>query len=334
MGPMSDLGGASLDPFAGGNDPGLELKKRGMPWPVYLAAGIALLAVLGFFFFKSGQNRKKRAQHAEFMEQFVEFEKKTANDFWRCLFGKEGDGRRYNEPSQLNGAIETALYADPKTFPDKVSKECVPKALDASAKAAKLNPPSGANYEPAIKKYSEALAALANTINTWSEGAGKRVEVKLRENKVVSAGETWSTTADLKKADPAAWQYDVFLHCAVPEIDSMKETQNLLEYLAKRCTENKSMGFKIDPEFLTKLREKCIPAAQEVPAKAPATFKKTFEKFAAEYDRLAQAWGSCFRKMSKEAKKDDLEQFDRAWVDSVNFSTEIRKIGAENLKDE
>lgn len=327
------------DPFAVGGspglpDPGMELKKGGLPWPVYLAIGIALMAGIGFMLFRSSQNRQKRLLHANFMQEFVDFEKKSVNEFWKCLFGKDADGRRWNEPSQLNGAIESALYADPKTFPEKVSGTCVKKALDASAAATKLNPPAGYGYEAAIKKYSESIAALANTLNTWSESAGKRVEVKLRENKVVTAGETWSTTADLKKPDPLAWQYDVFLHCALPEIDTLKDTQAVLETLAKRCTNNSKMGFKIDSEFLGKLRDKCIPAAQEAPTKAPATFKKTFEKFAAEYDRLAQAWGSCFRAMNKEAKKDDLDQFDKAWVDSVNSSTDIRKIGSENLKDD
>ena len=40
------------------------------------------------------------------------------------------------------------------------------------------------------------------------------------------------------------------------------------------------------------------------------------------------------RKKSKESKKDDLEQFDKAWVDSVNASTKIRKIAKDNLPDE
>ena len=38
--------------------------------------------------------------------------------------------------------------------------------------------------------------------------------------------------------------------------------------------------------------------------------------------------------MTKESKKDDLEQFDKAWVESVNASSKIRKVAKENLPDE
>ena len=38
--------------------------------------------------------------------------------------------------------------------------------------------------------------------------------------------------------------------------------------------------------------------------------------------------------MNKESKKDDLEQFDKAWIESINASTKIRKIAKENLPEE
>ena len=114
----------------------------------------------------------------------------------------------------------------------------------------------------------------------------------------------------------------------------MKDGQELLEFLASKCTENKAKGWKTDTEFLAKVRDTCIAEAQEITTKTPATFKATFTKFSPDFDRLSQAWGTCLRKMTKESKKDDLEQFDKAWVDSVNASTKIRKIAKENLPDE
>lgn len=340
-GAMSDLGSPQDEvsnlPGVGsafGYDPGAELKKKGLPWPAYLAFGIAALAVIGFLAYRSHKSREQRKLHVAFLEQLQDYEKNQVNGFWRCLFGKEGDGRRFNQAEQLNNQLEAALYADPKSFPEKVSGECVKKALDASRKVRDFSPPAPAVYEQSLDEYGKALAGLANSLNTWAEGAGKRVETKLRENKISSAGDAWSATDNPNKADPAAWQYDTFLHCSVPNLDKMKDAQELLEFLASQCTENKAKGWKSNPEFLAKLRDKCIPEAQEVPTKTPATFKATFNKYGAEYERMSQAWGMCLRKMTKESKKDDLEQFDKAWVESVNASTKLRKVAKENLPDE
>lgn len=328
------LGGGLPGGFGGGPDPADALKKKGLPWPVYLAIGIALLAVFGFLGFRSYQGRQKRKLHVAFMEQFADYEKNQVNGFWRCMFGKDGDGRRFNAPEALNAAIESSLFADVKGFPQKVTDECVPKALKAGKAIKDFSPPPPAEYETVLDSYGKAMAGLANTLGIWAEGAPKRIETRLREDKIKTAGETWSTTANVNKADPLAWQYDKFLHCSVPEIDKLKDSQALLDFLASKCINNPSKGQKVDVEFLAKIRDTCIPEAQEAPAKAPATFKGTFNKFASDFDRMSQAWGSCFRKLNKESKKDDLEGFDRAWVEAVNASTAIRKTGAEQLKEE
>ncbi len=323
---MSDFDGG-LGGF--GADPGEALKKKSLPWPVYLAIGIVLLAVIGLLGAHEVSKRNKRKLHVAFMEQYLAFEKDQVNLFWRCLFGKDGDGRRFASPEALNAAMESALFADFKEFPTKVTSECVPKALKASKAINDLNSPP--EYKTALDEYGKALAGLANTINVWAEGAPKRVETRQRESKITQAGETWSTTANVNKADPDAWRYDKFLHCSIPDIDKLKDGQALLEFLASKCIAKK--GQAIDMEFLGKVRDTCIPEAQEAPAKAPATFKGTFNKFAADFDRLAQAWGSCFRKMNKESKKDDLEQFDKAWVESLNSSTAVRKVGKDQLSE-
>ena len=336
MGPMSNLGGGlpgsdgSQLPGYSVGDPGAELKGKGMPWPVYLLIAIVAVAGIGYLGLRSVQNRNKRKLHVTFMESFAAFEKDQVGAFWKCMFGKDGDGRRFNAPEQLNMSIETNLYSDPKTYPEKVSSECVKKAMLATSRVKDLSPP--AEYETAVDEYGKALAALANTLNTWAESAPKRVEIKLREKKIDDAGNAWSTTANVNKAEPAAWLYDKFLHCAVPEIDKFKDTQGLLEFLADKCVQKK--GKEIDQAFIGKLRDTCIPESQEEPAKAPPTFKGTFNKFSGEYDRMAQAWGFCFRKMNKESKKDDLQQVDQAWVTWLNSSTGVRKIGAAFLKDE
>lgn len=312
-----------------GAEPDVSLQKKSLPWPVYLAIAIAILAGLAFMGFRSYQNRQKLKKHIGFMETFQDFEKDKVGAFWKCLFGKEGDGRRFNSPEALNMQIETALYSDPKTFPEKVNNECVPKLLKASKGVTEVDPLP--EYQAAVDTYAKTLAGLANTLQVWAEGAPKRVETKLREQKVAKAGSAWSTTANPNKADSEAWQYDKFLHCAVPEIDKLKDSQALLEFLATKCVQRK--GQDVDTAYLAKLRDTCIPEAQEAPAKQPPTFKGTFNKYGADYERMEPAFNSCFRKMNKDAKKDDLVQFDQAWVDWINGSSGVRGVGLHAMCD-
>lgn len=326
---MSNLDGGfePLSPLSG--DPGAELKGKGTPWPVYLAVGLAALGGVGFFGLRSYQNREKRKVHVAFMQEFAEFEKNDVDKFWRCLFSsKEASGRRFNTPEQVTGQLEGELMKGPKEFPEKVSSECIPMLTTAVKKMKDFTPVPPADYDAALDKYGKALAGLANAFTAWGEGAPKRVESQIRLNKITTAGSAWQN-ANPKKPDPEALRFDKFMRCAVPDIDKMKEGQELLVFLAGKC-----VGKKTDPAFLDKIRDKCIPEAQEAPAKAPPTFAKTQQKLSAEYDREDQAWGSCFRGMNKASKKDDLAGVGRAWTEAVNSGTEVRKIGADLLKDE
>ena len=338
MGSMSELDGGlpGGDALPGGGfnfgpDPADALKKKSLPWPVYLAIALAVLAGGAFVGFKSYQNRQKVKLHIAFMEGYQEFEKNQVGAFWKCLFGKDGDGRRFNSPEALNAQLEGQLFGDPKSYPEKVNNDCMPKALKASKNVKELSPPPPPEYDEALDKYSKSVSALANTLGVWVEGAPKRLETQEKEQKVKSAGETWSTTANPAKAESGAWQYDKFLHCAFPDIDKLKDSQALMELIATKCVQKK--GQELDQVFLAKLRDTCIPEAQEAPAKQPANFKATFNKFSADYDRMTQAFGFCFRKMKKETKKDDLAQFDQAWADWINGSSAVRSVAQKSLCD-
>jgi hypothetical protein len=327
---MSNLDGG-LPPFSPlSGDPGAELKGKGVPWPVYLAIGLAVAGAIGFVVLRSYKGREKRKVHVAFMETFADFEKNDVAKFWRCLFNtKDADARRFNTPDQMTAQLEQALMTDPKNFPEKVNTECIPMLAPSMKKMKDFTPVPPADYDAALDKYSKALGGLANAFTAWGEGAPKRVESQIQLNKITSAGSAWQQTGNPKKPDPDALRFDRFMRCAVPDLDKMKDGQALLEFLAGKC-----VGKKTDPAFLDKLRDKCIPEAQEAPAKAPPTFGKVLEKLGAEYDREDQAWGSCFRSMRKASKKDDLAGVARAWTESVNAGTEVRKVGAALLKDE
>ena len=324
---MQNLDGGLSNSFS--PDPQVDLRGKGPPWPVYLAISLLFVIGAGFLGVRSYQNRNLRKQHAAFMQQFAEYETTDVNAFWRCLFGKEGDARRFNSPESLNNALETQLQIDPKEYPSKVQGECKGKALTAAKKIKDFSPTPPLVYDTALVTYERALSGLANAIDGWAEGAPKRVETMLQEKAVKTAGDAWSGTQNPRKPEPSALKYDKFLRCAVPGLEKMKDGQELLVFLAGKC-----VGRKIDPDFLAKLRETCIPQSQEAPTKTPPGFGPVLVKLVQDYDRESQAWDACFREVRKASKKDDLVAFDKTWVESVNASSEIRKLGKENLKDD
>lgn len=296
-------------------------------WMLGAVAIATLLAVMGI---RSHQNRQKLKGHVAFMEGYVEFEKVQVGAFWRCLFGKDGDGRRFDSPDRLNATLESALFADPQTYPEKVTGDCVPIAFKAAEGVRDLS--TLPEYREALDRYGKSVTAMASALQGWGEGVPKRVEVRLREQRVTTAGETWSTTANLDKADPVAWQYDQFLHCAVPDIDNFSDGKALLEFIASKCV--RQNGKDIDVAFLNKLRDTCVPEAQQAPLKALTTFKATFNKYALDYDKLSQAFNSCFRKLLKQSpNNDDLTQFDNAWAEWISASSAVRKVAVSGLCD-
>lgn len=226
-------------------------------------------------------------------------------------------------------ALESALFTDPRAYPARVTEECASKALRAAKAIADFDPEPPVDYHPTLEEYGKALTELASAFSLWAERAPQRIETKLFADQVSHAGDVWSTTANVNKAEPDAWSYGVFLRCAVPQIDTLRDSQQLLEYLASKCIQKKDQP--LDLEFLTRLQKTCVPGAQTAPAKAPPKFKATFEKFAADYDRMYQAFGACFRKMNKTARAEDLESVGKAWERAINASTKLRQIAASKI---
>ena len=277
-----------------------------------------------------GSPDRPRLPHIRFAEQFSAFEKDRVNPLWRCLFGRDrGDGHFFRSAEQLNLALEDALFTDPRAFPSHVIEQCLPHPLRAARSLGDLEPEPPPEYRPALADYGKALTDLASALSLWAEGAAPRIESKVLEKQLVQDGEAWSTTNNLSAADPVAWRYDAFLHCAVPELDRLKDSQALLETLATRCIARS--GQPADAEFLERLHGTCLPAAKTSPAKAPPRFKATWDKLAADYDRLSQGFGVCFRRMNKTRKRPGLEELDSAWERSLGASSQIRQLLSAQL---
>lgn len=272
----------------------------------------------------------RRLPHLRFAEQFAAFEKDRVNPLWRCLFGRDhGDGNSFRSAEQLNLALEGALFTDPRAFPSHVTEQCLAHPLRAARSLSDLDPEPPPEYRPALADYGKALTDLASALSLWAEGTAPRLEAKVLEQQIVQDGEAWSTTNNPGAADPVAWRFDAFLRCAVPEIDKLKDGQALLELLASKCVARS--GQPTDAEFFERLRGTCIPAAKTSPAKAPPRFKATWDKLAADYDRLSQGFGACFRKMNKTSKRLGLEELDSAWERSLSASSQIRQLLSTQL---
>ena len=314
-------------------DPQVNLKGGGVPWPVYLAVGLAVVAGGAFLGIKVMQTQKNRKVHAEFMTRFQDFEKDEVGGFWRCLFGKEGDGRRFSVPEQFANTLDGALMIDPKGFPDKVRDECVPKLSRVAGKMRDLNAPL--EYTDAMEKYNKALLGMTNALSAWAENAPKRAKARGEQKVVEDGGGTWAAGGNPRKPEAGALVYDKFLRCAVPNVDKMKDAEELLGYFASRCLNNSTKGWKVDREFVGKLRETCIPEANGAGSGKPGpTFAALQSKMGAEQERIAGAVGKCFTEAARGARQDDVAGLGKTWLETFNAGSEIRKLGASILKSE
>lgn len=265
-----------------------------------------------------------RRRHHAFTEQFLLLEKNQVNEVWRCLFGEDGNGYRFDNEEALKAALDARLAADPKGFLETVRVECVPKAQVAATAAERLSSPQ--EYAEALAKYGRACTALAASLKTWVAGAPKYADLKEQQQRVMAAGEKWRAGSSPGKADVAPWQYHRFLHCAVPELDKLAGAPALAELLAASCAPSPGKGREPEPAFLSRLRDSCLPAVSEPPVTSPGPFKHTFSRFAADHERIAAGWGGCFARINQEILNRDLMAFGQAWTDWLAASTKMYEL--------
>lgn len=294
-----------------------------MMLPVLLTA--ACQSAPGTISDRAGSREKQL--HLNFSRQLAEFENSQVDAFWRCLFGQGSSAHKFGTREALDNALEAALFSDPKAFPRHVTEQCLPKALQAAKLIPSFAPPAPAQYDSQLTEYGHTLMALGDTLNQWAASVPQRLDAQQRQKTLLTAAEAWSTTANPDKAAPDAWRYHNFLFCAVPELDKIKDQQALGERLSSSCVAMRGPGAAGD--FLTKVRDTCLPAAQEVPDKAPTGFKRTFRKFAPDADRQLQVWRDCFRQLNKETQGASLEGFSNAWEQSRNVSSRLHKLNQD-----
>jgi hypothetical protein len=315
------------DPNAGTNpspelDPNLSLTKKGSKTPL-IVVGVVVVAVGGFFMWRSMQAQKLKELHAGVMKQFAQVEKdEVVGKFWACLFGPGVDPGTFPNNLALAQRLENAFTADPKNFPNKVREDCTPKAVDARHKVEAITAPS--EYEPAFKKYEESLTQLAGAFDDWAKIAPSHMEERLLGQKVNTDGTAWHAFAGGKPgADVIA--YDRFLHCAIPTVDKMKDGQAVVEFLYNQCK---------DQKYLDKLSKECTKevTTEGVPQAPTPGFKGTIGKLAAD-DRELSAFDHCLHKSRASKRTDDSEAIGRAWVGYMEAGRGVREIGKKELAE-
>ena len=268
-----------------------------------------------------------RQLHLNFARQLTEFETSQVDAFWSCLFGPGSSAQKFSDQDALNNALDAALASDAKEFPRRATEQCLPKVLQAAKTIPTFSPSPPAQYNPLLTEYGHTLMALGDALNLWAETVPKRLDAQQHQQKLLTAVEAWTTTANPDKAAPDTWRYHNFLLCAVPDLDKVKDGKALGERLSTSCVAMHGPG--AEGEFLTTVRDTCLPAAQEAPDKAPAGFKRTFRKFAPDAERQLQVWRDCFRKLNKESQGPGREGFSNAWEKSRNVSAQLHKLNQD-----
>jgi hypothetical protein len=303
-------------------DPSLSLTKKSSKVP-YIVIGVGIAGAIGFFVWSASKQRAQRELHASFMESFAKLEKEEVGKFWGCILGPNVDVGMFPDNLALSQKITSQFGIDAKNYPARVREECTPKAIDAKRKVEAMQPPDEA-YKPQLVKYGAGLQQLAAAFDSWSTVAPAQVAEMEQGKKVGTFGAAWHAFEG-GKAGNDVLAYDSFYHCAVPDLPKMKDGQAVVEFLFKSCK---------DEKFVTRLNSDCAKLIlSEMPPGAPKDFKATMGKLQAD-DRELSAFDDCMRKGRKGKRRDDLADVGRAWVDFMEASRAIRKIGKEALKDE
>ncbi len=304
---------SAMDPAAD-----FALKKKGSKTP-FLVVGVLIAGVIGFFVWKTMKKQDERKMHAAFMQSFADVEKDDVGKFWSCILGNNVDPRQVGPG--MGGVITGRFGTDAKNYPTKVREECTPKAIDAKHKVDALQGPP--EYAESMKKYGESLKGLATAFDAWAKIAPSQVADMEIGKRVETNGNAWHMFAGGKPGNDVI-QYDQFLHCAIPGVDTMKDGQAVVEYLFKECK---------NPAYATRINEECGKMLlNDMPGAPTKNMNATIKKLAAD-SRELEAFDDCMRKGRKGKRSNDFGDVAKAYNDWMDAGADVRKIGKEALKE-
>ena len=191
--------------------------------------------------------------------------------FWNCVMASEVDVGMFSNADQIQQRIEAAYLTQQKTFSEHLLTECVPKMERARQAFAGLHDAAGRvegarsrTTRPALPELQKRHRGLRRTDQEPRRHQGRRP---------ADPGDRAAPGTPRRSPTPETIAFEKFMHCAVPGLDKMKDTQQLLEYLADAC-------YKKDPvPFMDRVRKDCGPLLESADAKAtpPKTYKAVAE---------------------------------------------------------
>jgi hypothetical protein len=263
-----------------------------------------VVALVGYRMFQDRRAKGMALQKLQFGERFVNVDKNETGAFWNCITSSEIDVGMFQSTDQIQKRIESAYFTQQKTFSEHLTTECIPKIERARQAAGGLAGDTPAEFKEAIDKYVGTLPRLQTGIETYAEKIKGRGQTKDIDQLIQDTGNAFHAN---QSPSPEGLAFEKFLYCAVPDLDKMKDAQQVLEFLADTCYHKDAVA------FMNGVRAKCGPILTSVDTHAKAaaskTWKTTMKKFYEEDARQLRAWEDCARKSRKGKKVQDLEDF-------------------------
>jgi hypothetical protein len=292
-----------------------------------LLIGAAVAVIVGYGAFRMIGEHKAKGAKAEILkygDRFVGLETSETGAFWNCITSSEVNVGMFQNTEQIQKRVEGAYFTQQKTFSDHLLTECVPKIERARQAFSGLLGETPSQVKEALDTYVATLPRLQSGIESYAEKIKGRGQVKDVDQLIQDAGNAFHASV-APSAEGLA--FEKFLYCAVPDFDKMKDSQQLLEYLADVCYKKDAVA------FMTGVRDKCgnliSNIDKDAKVTASKTWKVTMKKFYEEEARQLRAWEDCGRRSRKGKKVQDLEAFLLAAGDYM----EARNAVAQTVKD-
>lgn len=282
---------------------------------IILAVGVVAVGAGGFW---TVRERKKTAAAQAVLEaggRFAEREKEEMGAFWNCVMSSEVDIGNFQSADQIQQRIESAYFTQQKTYSEHLTSECVPKLERGRSAMGALSTDFPPELKAPLDKYLATLPHLQTGLESYAEKVKGRAAVKDVDATIQEVGGAFSA-----EPTPESVAFEKFMECSIPDLDKKKDIQAVLEFLASTC--------KTDAvKFMTRVREQCGPALQNINKDAkvapPKTFKAFAKKFFEEDQRQLQAWEYCAKHSRKGKKVLDLEDFLNAASDYMETRSSV-----------
>jgi hypothetical protein len=206
-----------------------------------ISIGVAL-AAFAFLAYRYVGDRKSKGDiqaKLDHVSRWVELEKRETGTFWNCVMASEVDIGQFQNAGQIQQRIEAAYATQQKTFSEHLMTDCVPKLESARAAFNGLEAPP-AELRAGFEQYKASLPELKKGIEIYAERIRNRGDVKDIDQLIQQYGDAWHAE---QSPTPTTIAFERFMHCAVPNLEKMKDAQAMLEFLADACYKKDPVSF-------------------------------------------------------------------------------------------